>query len=222
MNSLDEIAGHAALTQYRTHGSGLDLFRAYIGRRNADKQRNEERRLELEARLPGPGLGIPIPEFEDITTDLLRLRILNELDPVIEDILYAIENPVSADGMLADFRKALRIDDGRALNDIETKRRKQLVISLWWRAYEAMPRTGWRSQRAVADSVATESGVSTRTAINHWNAFLKDGYLGHVHKKWLAEIEWASKHKRIAVVKSRPKKTTIKQRISFGKGRAIR
>lgn len=221
MKPLHEIPGHKELGQYIVSNSGIHLFKAYIERRNADKAGEDKRTKELRDRLGEIGAqnGMPTGAFEEVITELLRIQILDALDTIIEDILYFCEHPVDCNDKLADIRRALRINDGRALNDIETAAKKTEVISAWWGIVGEMTNTGWRSQNTNARLVASKTGIGYRRAIDLWLEHLKsEPWM----KRHLSEIEWPSKRPGKASKPARKPSPIKRKKLDFGKGRATR
>lgn len=230
MKSLDEIPGHAEMTAFNRSNSGVHLFRAYLARRAADEKINKERMDELESRLKSGS--IAVDEFADLIAERLRLHILEALDPIIEDVLYACDEPVSDSAKLKDLRHALKITDGLAKDDIERAERTQRVVSAWWEVLYEMAETGYRSERENAELVASKTGIGWRQAINIFNSHLKqDGYqnLQQIMERHYNETVCRAKlitnrtnRARIAALEKATKKKTERpkqrKRFTFGKG----
>ncbi|CAG2136051.1 hypothetical protein [Cupriavidus numazuensis] len=216
----DRPAGSAALTKYRAHGGGIELFRAYIDRRKADQQANLQRKTEvIEALNPTGGTGIPVDAFERLTSELTMLQILEELDPVIKDLLRFCMNPGLGGDQLPNLRSALRIGgDGHAPSDSEQAERKWAVQERWIGAYLTMQETGiYRSQNDIARDIAKALGVSQRTAINHWT----DKKLAEPWQaSWALSIEMRAKTRAQRKVREQQSGETSRRRgkLTFGKG----
>ena len=185
--------GHDALTKYRAHGGGTELFRAYVERRAADKDCNQEKHAELLRRLNGPH-GIPIKEFEEAGTDLLRLQILDELDPIIRDLLTFCENQPKVDDQLVNLRRALRIGKGHAPIDSSMAEIRWEIQRRWINAFLEMQDTRhFVSENQMAKQISKALGVSVSTAVNHWR---EKKVVEPWQKRWAAEIAAAAKRFR--------------------------
>lgn len=166
--SVKRPAGSVSLTKYLAHGGGIELFRAYVDRRNADQQANLKRKAEIIEAL-NANTGVPFDVFDRLTSELTMLQILEELDPVINDLRRFCANSGPGNDQLPNLRSALRIGDGRAPSDSETHERKWAVQQRWIDAYLAMQESGdHRSQNDIAKDIAKEFGVSTRKVIGDW------------------------------------------------------
>ena len=216
-NSPSELVADAklALGRYMGHGGGIELFRAYVGQRRAVRQAKEQRKSEIIKAMEA---GLSPEAFEQAASELLEMRILEELDPVIEDLLKFCKNPGQKDDQLPNIRSALRIGVRRAPSDSEKAERKWAIQQRWIDAYLAMQETGAvRSENSIADEIAKDFGVTRRTAINHWNDKKK---AEPWQEKWASEIAQRAEAQaeRVAaqpVKKSLPKR---RKRIAFGKG----
>lgn len=219
---MDDILGDD-LARFFAYGSGLDLLRSYLSQRQSNAANANHRKQLLESRLPDMGEGISPQEFEAITTELKWLRTLEQLDYVIEDLVYEFENPSTQDKQLSAIRKALKMDDGHAKNDVDAAERKRAVIALWVQAYDVMPSEGYKSRNVIADAIAAVTGISKRTAINHLEDFLA---AAPWQEKWLKEqIFFGKSRKKIpSLNKSNVNSHKGRQRvrINFGKKFATR
>ena len=217
----DNRPGRDALIKYRAHGGGIELFRAYVERRAADKDCNQEKHAKLLHRLNGSN-GVPFKEFEEIGTDLLRLQILDELDPIIRDLLTFCDNQPKVDDQLVNLRSALRIGKGHAPID-SSRAEIRWKIELWWiNAFLQMGDTNiYRSENDIAEDIVNVFGVSKSTAFNHWRDKKEREPW---QAKWANEITRRAKSRKMAGknVRAAPaKKVKTRTRITFGKGRAI-
>lgn len=217
-------AGGDSLTKYRAHGSGIELFRAYVERRRADKATNLERKRQVLATLtPSPGCGVSSEAYEQAASELVVIQILEELDPVIKDLLKfcTTTKKYSQDEQLVQLRAALRIGDTKAPDDAARIERKWKVQQAWIDAYLEMQKSlKFRSQNAIAKEIANECGVSQSSAIQHWNAFKKT--LPH-QASWTERIEKLLRPPKKTAKKERatPKNKSARpdrKRLDFGKG----
>lgn len=200
-DSLRDQDGRKALDKYLAHGGGIDLFRAYVERRDADRQTNAKIYAETLKRMESPS-GLPSEEFECASLTILRHRILEELDPVIKDILKFCENQPPVDDQLPNLRSALRIGKGHAPIDSIRIKIKWEVQQRWIAAYMTMQDTRvYVSANKLAANIANETGISAATAINHWNEKLaSEPWQG----KWAQEIINGAKKKKKAPSKKAP------------------
>lgn len=198
-------AGSDALARYRAHGGGMELFRAYVERREADEDLNREKRSQLEAAFPKAGEGIPVEEFTRLTAELLRMSILDELDPIIRNLLQFCENQPSVDDQLVELRRALRIGKGTAPNESKAKERSWHIEKEWISAYVNMSETReFRSVDAIANEIANAMNISITTAKNYWN---KKTRREPWVERWANEIIWmAKKPKKPKTISSRSQK----------------
>ena len=218
MKSLNEQPGRIALTKYRVHGGGVELFRAYVQRREADKQVNRQRRELFEGRLPTPNKGVSHKEFDEAATELLWMDILDELDPIIQDLLKFCEKQIPVDDQLPNLRSALRIGKGYAPSDSLLPETRWRIEQRWVDAYLKMSRDGeYFSETKIKADIASCEGVSESTALNHWKALKKREPW---QAKWATEISVLAKtagKKREASENGAVKKRSAKK-IVFGKG----
>jgi hypothetical protein len=214
-------AGRVALREYQLHGGGIALFQAYLERRKADEEVNETRRSELLTEVKN---GLLHERFNANLRELMMLKILSELDPVITDLLTFCKRPGAGADQLVNVRSALRIGKGHAPSDSEGAMRRQDVQRHWISAYCKMEMNSvFRSENSIADEVSANLGVSRATAINHWRQ-LKDSEPGQA--KWAREVAdmALSENRRRAHLDSQPGITKIvtgRRRITFGKGKGV-
>ena len=207
----DNTPGHDALTKYRAHGGGIELFRAYVQRRAVDKECNQEKHTELLQRLNSSN-GIPFKEFEEAITDLLRLQILDELDPIIRDLLTFCENQPIVDDQLVNLRSALRIGKGRAPIDSSRAEIRWEIELRWINAFLEMQDTKhFVSENQMAKQISKALSVSVSTAVNHWR---EKKAVEPWQEKWAAEIAAAAKRfRRCSVPDSLPANTRRKKSV---------
>lgn len=220
-------AGSVALTKYRAHGGGVELFRAYAERRAADYQRNKEAEKRINDRLSNFGkTGIPIREFEELCTERLRLQILEELDPIVGDILAFCESETEGDQQLRVLREALRIDRGHSPYDSALAEKRWEIEQRWIGAYLSMQDSlTYRSENDIAKEIANLAGVSQRTAINYWSDKKNREPWQKKWAKQIANVAKLSKMEKVASSGTSGRKSTTKtkasnstrKKISFGK-----
>lgn len=219
---MDDILGDD-LTRFSAYGSGLDLLRSYLSQRQSNAANANHRKQLLESRLPDMGEGISPQEFEAITTELKWLRTLEQLDYVIEDLVYEFENPSPSDKQLGALRKALKVEDGRAKNDVDTAEKKRVVIALWVQAYDAMPSTGYKSESALKKEISKVARISESTALNYLKEFLK---AAPWQERWRKEQIFFSKNRKKIPALNKSKANNHKGqkrvRLNFGKKYATR
>lgn len=175
--------GSQALKEYLTHGGGAELLRAYVQRREADKENTKTRWEELLGLISVPGTGLPPGQFYDVRREMLWLRILEELDPIIQDLLAFTESETHQDYQLSVMREALRINKGRSPYDNRLAVQRWDVERRWINAYLNMQETSqYRTENVIAKEIAKASGVSIGTASNHWKGLRQ-------REPWQAE--WA-------------------------------
>ncbi len=195
----------------------MELFRAYTERRNADKQENDSHLFELIKEIEG---GTTLDRFAAVANELVMLNILNELDPVIADLLKFCNNSGPGSEQLVNLRSALRIGKGHAPSDSAAEMLKREVQAQWIAAYNEMEAEVVHiSENCIADKVAKATGVSRATAISHWRA-LKS--IAPSQARWALQIANRARisdaHRRIVARPLRPKPTAKLKRLTFGKG----
>ena len=241
---LNRPAGAISLSKYRAHGGGIELFRAFVERRIADRQANLDRKAQVIATItPKAGVGVPVDVFERARAELTALQILEEMDPIIKDLLKFCESAYPQDDQLPQLRSALRIGNQHAPDDSRKIDKKWAIQQRWIDHYLAMQSARKHvSQNLIARAIAKEFGVSPRTAINHWQEKTRSQTW---QLRWARDIELHAKA-RSAIVKkfgtdagtfsahllkeagkpkiakkqqeSRKTKVPRKQKITFGKG----
>lgn len=168
--TISDIPGHAALTRFRAHGGGMELFRAYVERRAADQQHTQDKQDRLKEQLDSQD-GLPMDEFWEALTELLRCNILNELDVVIGDILDFCENQPSGDEQLVALRDALKIGRFHAPIDSRRTETKWQCEMAWIELFRHRQDAGvFMTVDAMATEIANKIGISKTTALNHWEA----------------------------------------------------
>ena len=165
--SIFNQPGRVALDQYLGHKSGIDLFRAYVQRREADKIKTKNKISELIKRMEA---GIPISEFDEAISEVLHYRILEELDFVVQDLLRCCENSqTDKDAQLVNLNSALRIGKHHSPHDAELAKKRWECVQGWIDAYLRMQETQqYESQSSIAKQLAASLGISKTTAINYW------------------------------------------------------
>lgn len=174
-----EQAGEAAFLRYkRTDTSGkkadgpgaIELFRAYVEHREATKTEDRQRAEAILTSLDGLSLNV----LDKQLSELLRLQILEALDPIIRGLLDFCENQPEGKNQLSELRLLLQIDQGRGPNDNKDTQRRWAIEQLWIDAYLKMQETGqFRSENEIANDIARQMSVSSRTAKNHWDSMRK-------------------------------------------------
>jgi hypothetical protein len=165
-------AGGSALELYRRFGGGADLFRAYLNRRDADRQKANARREEKAAMLQtAPPLGA---DYMAALNELIMSHILEELDPLIRDLLNFCDSPQPVDDQLPDLRQALRIGRGQSPHAIALARQREDALLQWNAAYQHMHNTmTLQSDRAIAHEIAEKLGITPRAAWGYWDQLKK-------------------------------------------------
>lgn len=165
--SLMEQPGRAALDKYLAHKGGIELFRAYIERREHDRKRTQERKSNLLQRMES---GLPTAEWDEISSEFLHYRILEELDAVIGDLLRYCEKPPSGkDDQLVNLRSALRIGKNHSPYDAKLAETRWLCEQGWIDAFLRIAETGkFESQASIAKRLAATFGISKSAAITYW------------------------------------------------------
>lgn len=214
LKPIHELPGAQLLTDYHRHGSGIDLFRAYLERRKADNEKNEKWRLShLD--------NIPSANAESVFGANIFLNILDALDPAIQDIVRFCQDPGPVDDQLPNIRSALRIGKHRAPSDAEKEKRKWHVVSLWIQAYLKMQacQSGYKSETALKKEIASEAKVSESTALNHWKDLKKREPW---QAKWAKEIAKRAKNLPVRPAAEAAKPTSRApgkmKKLRFGKG----
>lgn len=163
--------------KYRSHSGGIELFRAYLERRKADKDKNDEREKELNfarSQVGHIGHWVSLQEVEGIRNELVWLHVLSELDLIVDGILQFCENMPHEDDQLRNLRKILRIAKGNAPYDSALTEKQWEVEQLWVTAYLEMQKSRkFRSQSRIAAEISQQTNVSKTTAINHWKNLMK-------------------------------------------------
>ncbi len=161
------VAGGQSFEDYQQFGGGAALFRAYLDRRAADSLKTECQVKRSEAALRDAS---PLShEYISALEERLLLRILEELDPIIRDLLCLCDEPVAPEKQLRVLRRALRIGRGRSRQDVESMRRRESAIEQWEAAYRTMLSTGTaKSERAIAQEIANRLGITSRAAWGYW------------------------------------------------------
>ncbi len=217
MEKFSDLPGHTDLTKYKSenHRGGIALFRAYIKHREANQKNYDQRKKALIKNCES---GLALDEFEKNLAEVLLLNILEELDPIIRDLLTFCKNPGKPDDQLPNLRSALRIGKGHSPYDSDLKEKQWEVEMCWITAYLTMQDDRiYRSQSKIADEICQKLGVSKSTAIKHWKDFCEK--LPH-QQKWAERITSIAKAmKESAPIKKTKPKHWNKPRISFGKKR---
>jgi len=220
MSDEDAPVGSKALRQYRKHGGGADLLRAYIQRRSADSRITTERRRLLTTTLER---GLPFAEYNAVTAEMVMLDILADLDSVIRDVLAFSEDPGSQDDQLSRLRAALRIGKKTAPSAVASRLEAEKAVQGWIAIYLDMQKTGvYRSPRQLALEVACMLNIAARSATRYWDNFKK--LMPH-QAQWAAQI--AARARRTVKVtrrratatksKSKARKPAPHQRLKFGR-----
>jgi hypothetical protein len=208
--------------RYRAAHDGIELLRAFAERRKADRLRDEQRIAELMASLPTPERGVHPDKFDEVTSELLRLDILSELDAVVADLLKFCKKPGPVDLQLPALRQALRIGRGHAPSDTARKDKHVEIERAWIAAYMRMESDGkFRPERDVAEEIAKRTGVVATTVFNCWRA-LKER--APAQKRWSDRVSGRARGlskvsiKKKALHLNKAAKPEL-SRIKFGKGR---
>jgi hypothetical protein len=210
--------GYRDLERYKeNNGSGVHLFRAYLNRRKADRQQDETRKRSLEAKREEAKRGRTRRFTEDEAVELLRLDILDALDPVIDDLLMVCkvceEGKPNSNEILTELRSALRIGRGRSPCDAAQDTTRRKAIYLWWQAFTAST-TVSRSRSVTAAAIAKELNISKRTALN----YLEQGQRENpVLRRIVGET--ATRAGKVADVKSPKSRTGPRRGFTYGKGK---
>lgn len=177
--------GKAALMSYRSHGSGIFLFMAYLERRSADKEAARALEKHLIEQMESSSLS---PEsFAHASAELLWLGILRELDPIIKDLVRFCEAPGPVDDQLPNLRSALKIERGHSPYEAELAEQRWEVEYRWIQAYLKMgEERQYRSQNDIAGEISQAVGISKSTAINYWRNRKK---LEPWQAEWAKQIE---------------------------------
>jgi hypothetical protein len=216
---LNRPAGLVSLAKYMGHGGGMELFRAYVEQRRATRQANSDRKAEI---IQAMSSGLSIEASRQADGDLLEIRILEELDPVIEDLLKVCAGKTQGNERLVELHSALRIGDGRAPSDSTQTEYKWAMQQRWIDAYLIMQETGiFRSENSIADEIAADFGVSRSTAINHWREKKKaQPWQG----QWASEIalRTGNRIRRADRPTKKAPPSKRRNRITFGRERVTR
>jgi hypothetical protein len=171
-------AGAVSLPKYRAHGGGMELFRAYVERRNADQQASLNRKAEIIATMtPEAGCNVPIDAFERAGSELVMIQILEEMDPIIQELLGFCENQPEGKNELSELRFLLKINDGHdPLASSQTERQWE-IEQRWIAAYlqmqdsnEYRPENQLSKQIAESLPAAFQIGpqrIGPRQVLNH-------------------------------------------------------
>ncbi|MFM0031190.1 hypothetical protein PQR70_33740 [Paraburkholderia madseniana] len=174
----------------------MELFRAYVERRSADHQANLDRKAEIIATItPEAGCVVPIDVFERAGSELAMIQILEELDPIIQDLLGFCENQPEGKNQLSELRLLLKIDDGRAPRDSAQIERQWQIEQRWVEAYlEMQDSKEYRSEdllsKQIAEGLPAAIQIGPRQVLNHWKDKKKREPW---QAKWAKEIEGRAK-----------------------------
>lgn len=207
-------SGHPDLIRYSRHKSGLHLFRAYLKQRDHVRPVMEERKANAEsvAKASRP--------FEWYTTEiaeLTMLAILDELDPVIGDLLRVCEDSSAIDPATAlrRLRHALRIGRGNSRHDAHLETTQRAAIYLWW---QAVNKKDHRSLSAIAGDIANQLSISKRTALNHLKQGQREhGGLGPALAEARKSAQPVATKERLRSPVNNERKPRRRGRLSFGK-----
>lgn len=126
----------------------------------------------MAAMTPDPCCGVPIDVFEAVSSELVMIQILEELDPIINDLLRFCEQPKRDDvDPAVQLNSALRIGKHHAPNDSFNVETRWAIEQKWIDAYLAMQDGGdHKSVDKIAQEIAKSMSITKETARNHWNA----------------------------------------------------
>jgi hypothetical protein len=214
--------GGKALEAYMRHGSGIFLLQAYLkSRRAVQKETKTRKENNLITLLTAPPLRA---KWNAAIDELVMFNVLDELDPIIRDLLKNCEDQGEDQGVGGDPLKALRgvlrIGRGRSFSDVAKITRRQLVVGYWVSAYRTMDYSETlKSERVIADEIAKEVGISRRTAFNYWQQEKKSRpSIGSYAKETRDRIQSAANIERSANA-GRTLKSSDRRRIVYGRQR---
>lgn len=184
LSSLWSGPGTEDLERYSRLGGGDALLRAYVKRREADRDEIYLRCVkQIEFLQKEPATSV---EREATLKSLMMEFILAKLDPVIQDLLKFCEAPGPKDKQLEALRRALRINRGQSPADIRSARRRERALHRWSVAYREMARTSvLRSDRSIAREIAKKLRITPRAA---WGYKRKDAateFLGNFVREYV-------------------------------------
>lgn len=193
------------LSRFKLSGDGWHLFQAFILWRNATVASATERKAAILAEMESAP-GMPIQGFEAASTEFLGLDILENLTPVITDLLDFCGSDMDDNAKLTALRDALRIGLFHAPSDTKTKETKRKCVALWIAEYGALERdAAFVSETAIARRVGKQCHVSYKTALTYWHNFLKEAPW---QAKWVKQlIDMALSRKRYKSIKPRTRAT---------------
>ncbi|UTH72240.1 hypothetical protein [Chromobacterium sp. IIBBL 290-4] len=184
---MKKTAGAEELTKYRETEGGLYLLRAYAARRETDKSESAARLQAVIAEItPEPGGSIAIDVFERLHAEMVRLMILDELDPLIKDLIKVISNQgLSGSDLFTELRAALRFGKGHTPSDAQTREKVRKIQAAWVQSYIKMEETGiYETEHAIAKRIAPENGFSVASAKNYLNKLMEDP----IQERWIEQI----------------------------------
>ena len=157
--------GAAALTRYRARRNGADLFAAYAERRRADRAAVDARLAEIARTVEA---GTAPAAFAALNQEAISLRILGELDAVVDDLLTFCRSPGKPDDQLVNLRSALRIGRGHTPEDGQRESRSEQIMAKWIESYLLMEErpTEWIDAHAELKRVAGQGTPTPQKALD--------------------------------------------------------